>query len=57
MINRNDNAPGSPSWWAAFAEFAAVRAWCYAGLGLHAEARRWQEICADASAAMARGTR
>jgi hypothetical protein len=48
--------PGSRAWWAALAEFAATRAWCYHGLGMVAEARKWQGVAADCSAVLRRVT-
>lgn len=49
--------PGSPAWWAALAELAAVRAWCCHMLGMDSEARRWIGIANDCSAALCRVTR
>lgn len=57
MTPGNVPVPGSRAWWARLAEFAAVRAWCYRGLGMATEARRWQGISRDAGAQLSRAMR
>ena len=48
---------GSPQWWAALAETAAVRAWCYHRLGMAAEARKWLGVSADCSVQLGKAVR
>jgi hypothetical protein len=44
--------PGSPSWWAALAEMAAVLAEAAWIIGDRAESRKWLGVAADCSVAL-----